>query len=476
MERSTEPPRKHAGVGGEPMSKGPTVGKVKPDMTLVVRNYRGDNKLNSHTVSMKLQRLTEQAKRYPVRVFTSLAHLMDVDFLEEAFGRLRKDGASGIDSVTAADYGKNLKGNLEDLHSRLVSKQYRAQPVKRVWIPKGANSKRPIGVCCFEDKLVQKAVAMILGAIYEVDFMDISYGFREKRSCHQALAELRRQYDAFGISWLLDADVEGFFDHLDHKILMSIIKKRVNDGSVLRLVGKWLKVGVLDGVELFHPETGTPQGGVISPLLANIYLHEVLDTWFDEVVKPRMEGRVFLIRYADDFVIGCESERDARRLKNVLPHRFSKFGLRINSEKTHLVKFQRPGRWSCKCKSNGTFDFLGFTHYLGKSLKGYWVLKRKTMRKRLCRAMKSLWDWCKEHRHDSLEDQCLKLNQKLKGHYAYYGVRCNLSSLRALYSQTRMTWKYWLSRRCHKGYVNHEKLDRILEAYPLPVARIKVAI
>lgn len=425
---------------------------------------------------MKLQRLAKQAQKYPNRVFTSLAHLMDVDFLEDAFKRLRRDGASGIDNVSVVDYEKNLKSNLKDLHNRLVLKQYRAQPVKRVWIPKGINSSRPIGICCLEDKLVQKAVAMILGAIFEVDFLDISYGFREKRSCHQALGKLGRQYYDLGTRWLLDADVEGFFDNLDHKLLISIIKKRVTDGSLLRLIGKWLKVGVLDGVELFHPETGTPQGGVISPLLANIYLHEVLDTWFEEVVKPRMKGQVFQIRFADDFVIGCEYEGDATRLMNVLPHRFSKFGLRVNSEKTGLVKFQRPGRWSCKDKNNGTFDFLGFTHYLGKSQKGYWVLKRKTMKKRLSRAMKSIWDWCRKHRHDPLEDQCLKLNQKLKGHFGYYGVRFNLKSLREMFSQTRKTWKYWLSRRCHKGYVNYEKLNRILDAYPLPVARIKVNI
>ena len=278
--------------------------------------------MSSPTVSTKLQRIAEQAVREPGRVFTTLAHLIDIDFLKEAFHRTRKDAAPGVDGVTAEEYAENLDENLRNLHERLRTGRYKAPPVKRAWLDKDDGGKRPIGMPVFEDKIAQRAVAMILGAVYEQDFESFSHGFREGHSQHQALAELREKCREIGVAWIVDADVAKFFDNLDWGLLLKIIKRRVNDGAILRLIGKWLNAGVMEGTTLIHPEKGTPQGGVISPVLSNIFLHHVLDRWYVRDVKPRLQGRSFLIRFADDFLIGCEREDDARRVLAALPKRF----------------------------------------------------------------------------------------------------------------------------------------------------------
>jgi RNA-directed DNA polymerase len=256
--------------------------------------------LSLQTVSTELQRIAEQARQNPTMKFTTLAHLIEVDLLREAYRRTRKDGAPGVDEVTAQEYAANLEANLADLHERLRGGRYYAPPVKRSYVPKEDGSQRPIGIPAFEDKIVQRAVAMLLGAIYEQDFKDFSYGFREKRSPHQALHELRERCMNEEIGWIIDAEVSAFFDNLDHDLLRELLNQRVNDGSIVRLIGKWLKAGVLEEESLSYPEKGSPQGGVISPLLANIFLHYVLDEWFEREVKPRMKGRCFLIRFADD--------------------------------------------------------------------------------------------------------------------------------------------------------------------------------
>lgn len=256
--------------------------------------------MSSPTVSAKLRRIAEQARHDPQRVFTTLAHQIDVEFLHEAYRRTRKDAAPGPDGMTAAQYAEHLDENLRELHARLRSGRYRAPPAKRVWLDKDDGSQRPIAIPAFEDKIAQRAVAMVLGAVYEQDFLDVSHGFREGHSPHQALSDLREQCRQMGGAWIVDADVAGFFDNLDWGWLRSIIKQRVNDGSILRLIGKWLHAGVLDGDTLQHPDKGTPQGGVISPTLSNIFLHHVLDTWFVREVQPRLRGRSFLVRFADD--------------------------------------------------------------------------------------------------------------------------------------------------------------------------------
>ena len=337
----------------------------------------------SPTISTKLQQIAQQAVRYPGMVFITLAHLMDVEFLREAYRLTRKDRAAGVDGVTARQYAEHLEENLQSLYERLRGGRYKAPPVERAWLEKQDGGKRPIGRPTFEDKIVQRAVVMLLGAIYEQQFHDFSYGFRPGRSAHQALEELRHQCGRMNIGWIVDADVSGCFDSLDHRLLRAFIKQRVNDGGIVRLIGKWLNAGVLEEGTLTYPDKGTPQGGVVSPMLANIFLHHVLDEWFVKQVKPRMKGRCFLIRFADDFVIGCELEGEACRILEVLAKRFGRFGLTIHSDKKALIRFKGPGSKKNSDGGNGTFDFLGFTHYWAKSRRGAWVIKRRTARKRL---------------------------------------------------------------------------------------------
>jgi RNA-directed DNA polymerase len=352
---------------------------------------------NLSTVSTKQQRVATLAKQSPHMGFTSLAYLMDIDWLQEAYRRIRKDAAAGVDGVTAADYEANLEGNLKALLDRAKAGTYRAPPVRRVHIPKGdsATETRPIGIPTLEDKVLQRAVVMLLEPIYEQDFHDCSFGFRTGRSAHQALEALRDQtMDSHG-GWLLEVDIQKFFDTLDHAHLREFLRHRVRDGVLLRLIDKWLQAGVLEDGAVTTPEAGSPQGGVISPLLANVYLHYVLDDWFVKEVKPRLRGQAHLIRYADDFVMGFTHEEDAKRVEAVLPQRLGKYGLAIHPEKTRLLPFRRPPRATGgggpgQGTSPGTFTFLGFTHYWGLSLRRNWVVLRKTARKRFSRALRSI--------------------------------------------------------------------------------------
>ena len=426
----------------------------------------------SQTVSTRLQRIAQQAVQYPQMVFTTLAHHMDVEWLREAYRLTPKDRAAGVDGVTAKQYAENLEENLGDLHERLRSGRYFAPPVERAWLDKEDGSKRPIGKPTFEDKIVQRAVVMLLGAIYEQEFHDFSYGFRPERSAHQALQVLREQCFKMNIGWIVDADVTGFFDNLDRKLLREFIRQRVNDGGILRLIGKWLKAGVLEGDILRYPEKGTPQGGVVSPMLGNIFLHHVLDEWFVKEVKPRMKGRCFLIRFADDFIIGCELEADARRILEVLPKRFARFGLTTHPEKTALIRFTKLDSDSESDSGNGTFDFLGFTHFWARSRRGHWVIKRHTASKRIRRAMKSLWQWCRSNRHRPLKEQHRILCQKLRGHFQYYAIRGNYWKLETIFLHAKEAWRYWLSRRSNRSYIPWEKFERLLRTYPLPRPRI----
>lgn len=392
--------------------------------------------------------------------------------LQEAYTLVRKDGATGIDRVSGEQYAVNLETNLQDLYARLKEKRYRAPMIRRVRIPKADGGERALGIPTFEDKIVQKAVQMVLEPIYEQDFIDCSYGFRRARSAHQALAQLRRQCIEQRVQWVLDADIKSYFDTIPHATLQEIVSKRVNDGNIKRLIGKWLHTGIVDFKEVTYPEQGTPQGGIISPLLANIYLHEVLDKWFVQEVEPRLKGRAFLIRYADDFVIGFEREEDARKVYEVLPKRFAKYGLEIHPEKTRLRRFGRPVQDDNKSE---TFDFLGFTHYWSKSREGYWVIKRKTAHKRMRRALKAIWAWCKAHRHKNVQWQHQKLNQKLQGHYQYYSIRCNLAALRTVLQHTKVSWKYWMSRRSNDSSITWKRWNIFLKKFPLSIPYVRIA-
>src|SRR6188768_4193652 len=363
------------------------------------------------TVSTKLERIAALARRMPGVSLQTLAHHIDLAWMREAHHRVRKDGATGVDGQTAEEYAKNLESNLRALLDRMKSgDQYRAPPVRRVHIPKGDGSKtRPIGIPTFEDKILQKAVAMVLETVYEQDFLDCSYGFRPGRGAHDALSALWKQTMALGGGWVLEADIEGFFDSVDHAKLRGILSQRVSDGVLTRLVGKWLRAGVMEEGKVRHPETGTPQGGVISPILANIYLHEVLDVWWERDVRPRLRGRTALVRYADDVVVVFETEEDARRVAEVLPKRFEKYGLRLHPEKTRLVRFEKPTSPPPPPGGGGSvptsFDLLGFTHYWGKSLKGNWVVKRKTAKDRLSRTLRRISTWCRKYRHTPIDAQ-----------------------------------------------------------------------
>jgi RNA-directed DNA polymerase len=426
----------------------------------------------SPTISTQLQWIAEQAKSYPEMVFTTLAHLMDVDFLREAYHRTRKDSAPGSDGVTAETYAEHLEENLRDLHERLRSGRYQAPPVKRHWLAKADGSQRPIGLPTLEDKSVQRAVTMLLGALYEEDFHEFSHGFRPGHSAHQALSELREQCREQRINWIVDADVSGFFDSLDQDLLQELLQRRVRDGSILRLIGKGLHAGVLDGETRLQPETGSPQGAVVSPRLGNLVLHQVLDEWYVEVVKPRLRGRSFLIRYGDDFVLSCELEADARRLMTALPKRFARFGLTIHPQKTAVIAFSKPSARVEGTQGKRTVEFLGFTHYWARSRRGYWVIKRRTAKKRLRRTLKALWQWCRAHRHRKVEEQHQELCQKLRGHYQYYGIRGNYRLLEVVVRHVERAWRYWLSRRSQKGTITGNKRERWRAHFPLPPPRI----
>lgn len=405
-------------------------------------------------------------------VFTTLAHLMDVDFLREAYQRTRKDSAPGIDGGTAATDAEHLEENLRDLHERLRSGRYHAPPVKRHWLAKADGSQRPIGLPTFEDKIVQRAVTLVLGAIYEEDFPEFSHGFRPGHSAHQALSALREQGREQGINWIVDADGSGFFDSLGHDLLQEMLRQRVQDGSILRLIGKWLHAGVLEGDTFLQSETGSPQGAVVSPLLGNLFLHRVLDDWYAHPVKPRLQGRSFLVRYGDDFVLGCELESDARRIMAVLPKRFARFGLSIPPQKTALIAFGKPSAQAEGRAGQSTFEFLGFTHYWARSRQGYGVSKRRTAKKRLRRTLTALWQWGRSHRHRKVEEQHQELCQKLRGHYQYYGIRGNSRLLEVVLRHAEEAWRYWLSRRSQKGQITGNKLERWREHFPLPTPRI----
>jgi RNA-directed DNA polymerase len=421
------------------------------------------------SVSTKLQRIAQLAREAPERVLHSLSHHIDMRFMREAHRRTRKDGAVGVDGQTAADYAEHLEDNLGNLMERFKSGRYRAPSVRRCYVPKGDGKKtRPIGVPTFEDKVLQRAVLMVMEAIYEQDFMDCSYGFRPRRSAQQAIEALWQGLMRMGGGWVVDVDIESFFDSLDHRQLRSFLDQRVRDGVLRRTIHKWLKAGVLEEGNVRHPETGTPQGGVISPLLANIYLHEVLDKWFATVVKARLRGRAFLIRFADDFVLVFSSEADARQVMAVLPKRFGKYGLRLHPTKTRMLYFCPKGGDKHPPKGTRCFDFLGFTHYWGLSRKGSWVVKRKTAASRFSRTLKRLSQWCQIHRHWPVQWQHEKLTLKLRGHDAYFGISGNMVALRRLRRELERIWRKWLDRRGRKSRMDWVRFKLLLKRYPLP--------
>jgi group II intron reverse transcriptase/maturase len=425
--------------------------------------------MKSETVSTRQQRIAELAEKHPQLSFTSLAYHIDMEWLKEAYRLTRKDGAAGVDGQTAADYERDLAGNLKGLLERFHTGRYVAPPVRRAYIPKDGGEKRPIGIPTLEDKILQRAVVMLLTPIYEHDFLSCSHGFRPCRSAHTALQALWESTMSGRECWVLEVDVRRYFDTVKHEYLRAFLGRRVSDGVVRRNIGKWLKAGVMEDGAIRYREEGTPQGGVLSPMLSNIYLHEVLDLWFENEIRRRLQGRAELIRYADDFVIVFENEHDARRVEEVLHKRFEKYGLTLHAEKTRIVNFGRP---EDNDRPTNTFNFLGFTHYWGESRKGRPVVKRKTAKRRLARALKRVFGYCKVNRHSPINEQWEMLCSKVRGHFEYYGITNNSRSLEQYRQQTARIWRYWLNRRSRNKDMPWKRFKEILKQLPLPRARI----
>jgi group II intron reverse transcriptase/maturase len=427
------------------------------------------------SVSTKRQRIAQLAKQAPDMAFTSLSHHIDIEWLQEAYRRTRKDGALGVDGQSAEQYAERLEENLQALLDRVKAGTYRAPPVRRAHIPKGGKGSetRPIGIPTFEDKVLQRAVVMLLECVYEQDFLDCSYGFRPGRSAHGALDAFWKQAMAMGGGWVIEVDIQKYFDALKHCHLREMLRQRVRDGVLVRLIGKWLNAGVLEDGVVTNPIDGSPQGGVVSPILANVYLHEVLDKWFEHQVKPRLRGRAFLVRYADDAVLTFECEEDARRVMDVLPKRFAKYGLTLHPDKTRLVPFQSPS-WrrprGGRILPPQSFDLLGFPHYWGKSRRGRWAIKRKTAGDRFTRALRRIAEWGRRFLHEPLGVQHRALSRKLKGHYGYYGITGNSRALVRFRYEVERRWRRWLARRSQQHRMSWEAFNKILERFPLPNA------
>ena len=437
-----------------------------------------DETHDSQPVSTRLQLIADLARQHPDWSFTNLSQHLKMDLLQAAYERVRKDGAVGIDGQTSVAFSLELDENLGRLLEEAKSGRYRAPPVKRVYIPKGdGNEKRALGLPTFADKVLQTAVTMLLTPLYEQDFLDCSYGYRPNRNAHQALKQIFQGVMG-GARWIIEADIRKFFDNLGHEELRKILDRRVRDGVIRRLIDKWLNAGVMEGLDLSRPESGTPQGGVISPLLSNIYLHEVLDVWFEKMVKPVMHGRVHLVRYADDFVMMFEREDDARRVYDVLPKRFAKYGLALHPDKTRLLDF-RPETVLSESKDNDkddrgarTFNFLAFTHHWGRSRAGRAVVKQVTARDRFRRSLKRLREWCVANMHRPIEDLLRILGFKLKGYDGYFGITGNYPRVVRFHRMAERVLYAVLNRRSELGGFTWQQLHGLLARHPLPRASL----
>lgn len=433
---------------------------------------------NRESVETKLQRIAEKARKEPDCQFTSLFHLMDVEFLRGCFEWLRKDAAPGIDKITKEEYGKNLEGNLCKLVERLHSMSYIPQPVRRVYIPKpGSTNQRPLGIPALEDKLVQAGLVRILGAIYEGDFIDDSYGFRPGRGCHDALRKLSMEVESGSIHVIVEADIKGFFDNVQHEWMMEFLSHRIADKRVLRYVKRFLIAGVMEDEVLKATEDGTPQGGIISPLLANIYLHYSLDLWFTRRFIKTCEGRACLIRYADDFVVCFQRVGDAKRFREELDGRLGKFGLEVAADKTKILEFGPLAKLKANARGEKvqTFEFLGLTHYCSRTRNGSrFRMKRKTSRKKFKAKLLAFKDWLKKSRVLPTPELMKRAAAKLRGHFAYYGVTDNSRGIGRFDHEIRKLLFKWLNRRGKRGCMSWKKFGMLLSKYPFPKLRIKV--
>jgi len=421
------------------------------------------------SVQTSLQAIAKKASEQPEYRFRNLFGMLNEEMLKDSWQFIRKNAASGVDRVSAKEYEQNLDENIHQLVEDLKRKRYRAKLVRRVLIPKENGKTRPLGIPATQDKLLQVAVKRLLEAIYEQDFSRSSFGYRPNLGALDAVDKLTTKLQFGRFNFVVEADIKGFFDNLNHNELLEMLAERVDDKALLWLIGKWLKAGVLDtDGKTLHPETGTPQGGVISPILANIYLHYALDMWFQKVVIPHCHGQAYLIRFADDFVCVFEIEEDARRFYEVLGKRLGKFGLELSAEKTQIIPF------SAKALGMSSFDFLGFEFRWGKDRKGKPHVDKRTARKSLRKSQKRLPLWCKENRHRKIPELFKALNAKLRGYYNYFGVYGNLPSLNAFYLYAvRTLWKF-LNRRSQRKSYNWVVFNQLMERFDIAKPRIVI--
>jgi group II intron reverse transcriptase/maturase len=419
------------------------------------------------TVEMQI---AARSKKHPNEALTNLYEFIDVAMLNESFDALNKRGASGVDGERWKDYNEQRKERIPELLKAFKSGTYRAPHIRRAYIPKGDGKLRPLGLPTVEDKLLQTAMNRVLTPIYESIFCDTSYGFRPGKSQHQALEELFKEVSFKGKRYIIDADMQNYFGSINHQCLREFLDQKIKDGVIRKMIDKWLKAGVLEDGQITYPREGTPQGGSISPLLSNVYLHYVLDEWFKEKVQPLLQGESFIIRFADDFLLGFTNRTDAERVMQVLPKRLVKYGLTLHPEKTRLIELEEKGKGS----ERQAFDFLGFTHYMGRSLKGKGILKRKTSSKKLKAALQRMNEWIKFNRSNlGILELIVELNRKLRGHYAYYGITFNNRILESYYAQTKRMLHKWLNRRGGKRRWNWERFTQLTHEWiPLEKPRI----
>jgi len=416
-------------------------------------------------------RIAERARKYPNDALTNLHEFIDERLLHTSLMHLNKQGASGVDGQSWHEYYALRQTRIPQLLTMFRSGRYRAPHIRRVYIPKGEGKLRPLGLPTVEDKLLQTAVTKVLTPVYEQLFIDTSYGFRAGKSQHQALIELQKEVNYKGKRYIIDADLQNYFGSIDHQRLRELLDHRIKDGVIRKMIDKWLKAGIMENGQVSYPDEGTPQGGTISPLLSNIYLHYVLDEWFTGQIQPRLKGESFIIRYADDYLLGFTRREDALRVMEVLPKRLEKYGLVLHPETTRLIELDAPRE---REERKQTFDFLGFTHYMGKSRKGKRILMRKTSSKKLNASLKRMYDWIKKSRHRyPLPELIAELNLKLRGHYGYYGMTFNMRGINRYYQETKYILYKWLNRRGGKQVWTMERVTKLItEWIPLEKPRI----
>lgn len=426
----------------------------------------------------KLTRIAEVARLRPEEKFTSLAHLINEETIIECHKEMSKKKAAGVDEITKEEYELNLESNVKDLISRMKKQAYKPQAVRRVYIPKpGTEKKRPLGIPAYEDKLVQAALVKILNVIYEKDFMECSFGFRPGRGCHDALKVLDNILNKQEIKYVVDADIKGFFDHVDHEWMMKFLKHRIADPNILRLVSRFLKSGIVEEGILYDTPGGTPQGGVCSPILGNIYLHYVLDLWFEKRIRKNCKGKAYMVRYADDSVFCFQYEEDAKEFYAQMIERLGMFNLEVAQEKTKIVYLNKENDEDGKrCKHSNSFDFLGFTHYIGKDKNGAKRAKRKTSKKKFNASLLRCKEWIRMNRHMPTKEFMENINIKLRGYIRYYGITDNRRTVSRFRDKVKGLIYKWLNRRSQRKSFDWERFRLFIEKYPLPKVKTHVRI